>query len=41
VNFHAHGMTMGLAAVGSRSVEIVKVLLEAGADPNIHDGVRY
>jgi hypothetical protein len=32
---------MALAAVGSGSADIVKFMLEAGADPNIHDGVLY
>jgi ankyrin repeat protein len=42
VNFQrSPGPTMLLAAVSVGSAAIVKFLLEAGADPNVHDGVLY
>jgi len=40
VNFQrSPGPTMLLAAVSVGSTDIVNFLLEAGADPNVHDGV--
>lgn len=42
VNFQrSPGPTMLLAAVSVGSADIVNFLLEAGADPNVHDGVLY